>query len=122
MRNTVYIYTDKFEKTRYFYTKELKLFEQTFDYGMNTVILSYIHSPSFCLTLKEKPSCSKNNGPIFSIEVKNCEEIYKKIKNTYFKQGGLAPEYEKNIFEYPIGKNFLVIDPVGNEFLIVENY
>lgn len=86
---------------------------------MQTISLSYIENPSIRLTLKEGTLYNLSN-PLFSLEVENCDKVFKYLKNSEYKtQGKLLSD---NIFEYPLGKNILLSDPSGNKFLIIENY
>lgn len=67
-----------------------------------------------------------NNEPAFSFEAEDCSKEFERIKNIHFLSGGRLykkeGESEPTIFEYPLGKNFLLIDPFGNKFLMFEDF
>lgn len=105
-----------FSESKIFYEK-IGLFKEIFDYGMNTVVFECNKIPGFSILLKESDSIPSGEL-LFTLYIDNVEDEYYRIKSLNFDRGGLSPESEKGIFKYPAGKNFMLIDPNGNRFLI----
>lgn len=106
-----------------FYTEELALFELRMDYGMDTYLISYKLSSNLCLSLS-MGEVQPRTTPLFALEVEDCLAEFHRIKKIKFTKGGLenTNKSSQQIFEYPLGKSFLMQDPSGNRFLILEGY
>jgi predicted enzyme related to lactoylglutathione lyase len=52
----------------------------------------------------------------FALEVEDCGGLFDQLRAKPFVTGGRILSEE--VFEYPLGKNFLLRDPSGNRFLI----
>jgi predicted enzyme related to lactoylglutathione lyase len=106
-----------------FYVEELGMFEIAADYGMNDFLLLAIENPGFGLRISER--AEKTTGsPIFGMSVDSCDAEFRRLQQAGFKTGGrLVPDRHGNlaVFEWPGGKNFLVEDPSGNQFLLFED-
>ncbi len=107
------------EEAKQFYCNELNLFSFYYDYGMQTISLLFVKNPTIRLTLSEGVLFNIDT-PIFSLEVENCDEIFKVLQGIQYNTDGKL--ISNSVFEYPLGKNILIQDPSGNKFLIVENY
>jgi hypothetical protein len=123
MQANLFIPVTSIEEALHFYISELALFDIKADYGMDTYLVSYNYNPSFGLNLTVGSPISKS-GPLYELVVADCVTEFKRIANIAFSKGGLvnANRDSKNIFEYPLGKNFLMEDPSGHKFLISEYF
>ena len=123
MNTNLFIPAISIEDALRFYTEELALFKIQIDYGMDNYLVSYIHNTSFGLNLAVGSPIIKS-GPLYELEVTNCISELERIAGTAFSKGGLVTSNisSKNIFEYPLGKNFLMQDPFGHKFLISEYF
>ncbi|MFD2909191.1 VOC family protein [Flavobacterium ardleyense] len=114
----IHLKVNSIDKAITFYCDEIKLFEFYQDFGMEEVALVCKNNKTIILLL------SKGNGhvdwPVFSIEVENCEHIFKKMKDQVFETG--AKLLNKEVFDYPLGKNITLKDPSGNTIIIFEEY
>ena len=100
---------------RKFYCEELALFHFSQDFGMGEISLVYKENESILLFLSEG-TVTIVERPLFSIEVESCEPIFNRLKTEPLKSG--AKLLNKEIFEYPLGKNLTLKDPSGNMFII----
>jgi len=120
MRIDLYIPTLSVDDQINFYTRELALFRIKHDYGMGSILLSYVNQPDFCLQLLPDlvPQLS---SPLFSISVSNCDQEFIRLSATHFKKGGLFTAIgASKIIEYPLGKTFGMSDSSGNIFSFSE--
>jgi hypothetical protein len=111
------IAVNSINESKIFYCDDLDLFVFKYDYGMTTISLSYKNNPDFILKLTEtlfKP----NERPLFGLWIENCGKTFQELQEKKFKSSGEL--ISKEVFEYPIGKNFLLRDPSNNKFLIFE--
>jgi predicted enzyme related to lactoylglutathione lyase len=107
------------EEAKKFYCEELALFNFSQDFGMGEISLVYKENESILLFLSEG-SVDVVERPIFSIEVDSCEPIFNRLKDQPLKSG--AQMLNKEIFEYPLGKNITLKDPSENMFIIFSAY
>lgn len=108
---------DSIQDAEQYYCRELGLFEFYYDYGMGTVSLVARDNPSFFLILATGAR-GRSDDYLFSIETKDCELLFERLRSTRFETGGKL--LSDRVFEYPLGKNILLEDPSGNRFLIFE--
>jgi hypothetical protein len=123
MKTNLFIPAISIEDALRFYTEELALFKIEIDYGMDNYLISYVHNTSFGLNLAIGSPIIKS-GPLYELEVTDCIPEFERIARTVFLKGGLVSSNRssKNIFECPLGKNFLMQDPFGHKFLISEYF
>lgn len=123
MAASLFIPVTSIKEALHFYTSELALFEVRIDYGMDDYLISYKHDSSFGLNLSIGEPIAKS-GPLYELEVADCVAEFERIAGIAFSKGGLvnANRSSKNIFEYPLGKNFLMQDPFGYKFLVSEYF
>lgn len=107
------------EEATKFYCEELALFDFCQDFGMRQISLVYKENDSILLFLSEGIAAVAER-PLFSIEVESCEPIFNRLKKEPLKSGAIL--LNKEIFEYPLGKNLTLKDPSGNMFLIFSRY
>jgi hypothetical protein len=125
MRAAVNMSVKSMAETLNFYVGELSLFDVKRDYGMGTVLISYKKNDGFGLMLTEISDFSEPPKFFLELEVENCDTEFERVKKSLAKSKGYiyAEEGEMpGVFEYPVGKNFLVVDPFGNKILIFEDY
>jgi hypothetical protein len=125
MITQIYIKVKNIEKAIQFYVYEMKWFKVIHSGNAGTLIRGIKHQ--FLELYLELGNVNViNNDPIFAIESNDCQLDFDIIKEITFKSGGYLfkdkDEKEPSILEYPLGKNFLLIDPSGNRFLIYEDY
>jgi hypothetical protein len=123
MKTTLFIPVTSADEALRFYIEKLALFEINIDYGMDNYLISYKHNNSFGLNIV-LGSPIIHLGPLYELEVANCIPEFERIAGTVFEKGGLVNpnRNSKNIFEYPLGRNFLMEDPFGHKFLISEYF
>jgi hypothetical protein len=123
MRVDLFLTVASPKEALHFYVEELALFELRLDYGMDTYLISYKANPTVCLSIGVGEEQVRNK-PTFALEVKDCLAEYQRISKIDFTKGGILKNNgnDKQIFEYPLGKSFLMQDPFGNRFLIIEGY
>lgn len=104
------------ENSVLFYTKEIALFSKEIDFGMGDIRL-ISEDKLFGIFLHEDENHHPSNHPLLTILTKTIDEEYARIKNINFTSGGgFLPK--NGIFEYPAGRNFMIIDPSGNKIII----
>jgi hypothetical protein len=63
---------------------------------------------------------------LFGIEVESCLNELNRLKQVNFKSGGLIYKKEKesepSVFEFPLGKSLMLIDPSGNKSILYEDF
>lgn len=123
MRVDLFLPVTSTEEALRFYVDELALFELRLDYGMDTYLIAYKRNPSLCLNL-HAGELHKPNSPLFALEVENCIAEFQRMREVAFTKGGFVntDRASQRVFEYPLGKSFLMHDPFGNRFLIIEGY
>lgn len=125
MRVAVNMPVDSTDKIVKFYVEELALFEISRDYGMSTVLISYKGDSDFGIMLSETEDSSSLGNLFLELEVENCKNTFIALRKSLSQSKGYI--YAKDlgnpeIFEYPVGKNFMVIDPLGNKILMFEDF
>ena len=117
---------ESIEKARQFYIDELGLFKEITTFGERAVILREFRDENLELYIELGECKNNSNEPSFSMEVKDCSKEFDRIKRINFFSGGHLfkdeSEEEATIFEFPLGKNFLLVDPSGNKFLMYEDF
>lgn len=105
------------EQAQRFYCEDFGLFDFHYDYGMDTVSLVFKCNPTVFLILSlGKPFESQDYA--FALEAKNCAHLFRQLRNKLFVTTGRLLSTE--VFEYPLGKNFVLQDPSGNKVLVFE--
>ncbi len=120
MRADIFVPTISTDDQVRFYVDELKLFTIAQDYGMGAVLLRHVNEPAFCLQLRpgQKPSSDR---ALFRISTTDCEAEFARLSRIDFAIGGLESGSDRSqILEYPLGKNFLVVDASGNRFVVAQ--
>lgn len=114
-RIQVHLKAHSVEEARRFYCEDLGLFAVHQDYGMDAVSLVFERNPNVFLILSAgSPPGSEDYA--FALEVEDCGGLFDQLRAKPFVTGGRILSEE--VFEYPLGKNFLLRDPSGNRFLI----
>lgn len=111
------------ERAIAFYVGEAGLFEEAADFGAGYVSLKCTCADHVYLSIIESDSVSPTENPLFSIGVKNCNREIARLSSVEFKSGGSAYLDSSGriaVLEYPLGKNFMLIDPDGHRFLLME--
>lgn len=110
---------DSIRDSENFYCNELGLFHFENDFGMGVISIVLKENPYFRILLSTGIS-KISEEYLFGIETKNCINQFERLKNIQFISGGTL--ISQDIFEYPLGKSFALIDPSRNRFLIFEEY
>lgn len=124
MRFDIFLTVQSADIALKFYIDELAMFEVRADYGMGCYLLHEKRNRSACLSIREVDA-RRSGEKVFGISVENCVREFERLRNTqFFFGGGIVPDDDGSIsvFDYPIGKNFLMEDPDGNRFLLFEDY
>ncbi|KEQ22554.1 hypothetical protein [Paenibacillus tyrfis] len=114
MRVDVFVPTISTEEQVRFYVQELGLFAVGQDYGMGSILLRHVDSPSFCILLQ--PGCAPSiDRPLFCISTANCRSEFARLLRLSFEKGGLvpAPDGSVQVFEYPLGESISLKDASG---------
>lgn len=108
------IFVESIKDSKSFYCEKTNLFEFVFDYGMDTILLSCVFNPTIQLILSLE-NYRAPDSPVFTLNVEDCKKMFDQFKIS-------IPDYliSKEVFEYPLGKNFLIKDPSNNLILISE--
>jgi|GEM_PF-781391 hypothetical protein len=105
------------EQAQRFYCEDLGLFDFYYDYGMDTVSLVFKRNPTVFLILSAGRPIECQDYT-FALQAKDCKDLFHQLSNKPFvTQGRLLSE---ELFEYPLGANFMVQDPSGNKVLIFD--
>lgn len=128
MKVKIYLKVHDIEAAEQFYSNELKMFNVILSEARGS-LLRHVKHDYFELNIKKKTEVvdlPTTNEPIFAIETYDCKKEFTRIRKINFVSGGYiykrADELEPTTLEYPLGENFLMIDPSGNRFLIYEDY
>lgn len=113
------IIVNDLDKALRFYTNETNWFYKEQDLGMGYFKLLSKLNPSFGIVLIEDDEYIANDNVILTFSTNELDSQYLKLLNINFNSG--AKIFNKDgIFEYPGGRNFLLLDPCGNNILIEE--
>lgn len=110
---------DSIRDSEIFYCNELGLFQFEKDFGMGTISLTLKENPCFRILLSTG-LFQFSEEYLFGIETENCNNQFNRLKKVEFNTGGKL--INDDIFEYPLGKSFALIDPSRHRFLIFEEY
>ena len=124
MRLDIYLRADNSAATIQFYVHELGFFVVAADYGMDSYLLRGVDNNQNCIHITSWASLP-DRLPRFSLRVPNANKEFKRLSELKFESGGdlVRDEFgQAAVFEWPGGKNFMVKDPTGNCFLLMEDY
>ena len=124
MRLDIYLRADNAAAAIQFYVNELGFFTVAADYGMDSYLLRGVYNSEICLQITNWHSVP-DRMPRFALCVSSADKEFKRLSELKFASGGdlIRDEFgQAAVFEWPGGKNFMMKDPTGNCFLLVEDY
>ncbi len=113
------LYTHSIEESLQFYINETNLFMFDMDFGINQVRIKSNFKDDLYILLSEASSEKSTNT--LEIYTKNIEKEFERMQKINFKSNAKIISDNGNLFEYPIGKSFVIADPFGNQIIFIES-